>query len=348
MQRVNYKMIVLARESRGYTQTELAALINIPQGNLSRMERGDIPLKDENLEKVCEVLKYPKSFFYQQNQICPADTYYRKAVSVDQKTKLKVEAIMNIYKFNIEEMLKDLEIPTNNIPILSEQYESAEKMAMYVRSYWGVPKGPIDNLSKIIEDNGIIIIQMDFETDKIDGRTILTSTGHPIIFINSLAPGDRQRTTLAHELGHLILHMGNMPLFGRDEETEAYNFGNEFLMPLSEVKYDFNNNISLEKIADIKRVWKVSMQSILYRVQDKKLATYNRCRYLWSQISSRGWRKSEPIEIPKENPTLVSRMVNMFIADLGYSKDEIAGILNVEKTEFENRYLTVKGKLRVA
>jgi Zn-dependent peptidase ImmA (M78 family) len=189
---------------------------------------------------------------------------------------------------------------------------------------------------------------MDFETDKIDGRTILTNTGHPIIFINANASGDRQRLTLAHEIGHLILHLGNMPLFGRDEEAEAWNFGMEFLMPIAEVKYDFNNSINLEKLADLKRVWKVSMQSILYRIQDKGLATYNQCRYLWSQFSTRGWKKAEPIEIPKETPTLISRMVNMFISDLGYTKDEMANILNVEKEEFENRYLTVKGKLRVA
>ena len=348
MQRVNHKMIVLARESRGLTQTELAKLMGIPQGNLSRMERGDIILKDENLENLCTILKYPESFFYQDNQICAADTYYRKAVTVDQKTKLKAEAIMNIYKFNIEEMLKDLEVSTNNIPVLREQYESAEKMAMYLRSYWNIPKGAIENLSKVAEDNGIIIIQMDFETDKIDGRTILTNTGHPIIFINSNAPGDRQRLTLAHEIGHLILHLGNMPLFGRDEETEAWNFGLEFLMPMVEVKYDFNNNINLEKLADLKRVWKISMQSILYRIQNSGLATYNQCRYLWSQISARGWKKVEPIEIPKETPTLMNRMVNMFISELGYTKDEVANILKVEKEEFESRYLNVKGKLRVA
>ncbi|MCC8424368.1 hypothetical protein LJ658_05400 [Mucilaginibacter sp. UR6-11] len=50
---------------------------------------------------------------------------------------------------------------------------------------------------------------------------------------------------LAHEIAHLILHLGNMPLCGRDEEAEAWNFGMEFLMPISEVKYDLNNSISL-------------------------------------------------------------------------------------------------------
>lgn len=63
------------------------------------------------------------------------------------------------------------------------------------------------------DNNGIIIIQMGFETDKIDGRTILTNTGYLIIFINANASGDRQRLTLTNELGHLILHLGNMPVF---------------------------------------------------------------------------------------------------------------------------------------
>lgn len=341
-------MIQLARESRGYSQTELAVLLDIAQGNLSRIERGDVGVTDSNFEKLCKVLNYRKEFFYQENQISNPDTHYRKAVVLDQKTKLKAEAIMNIYKFNIEEMLKDLDISTSNIPVMRDQYDSAEKIAIYLRSYWNLPKGAIDNLSKILEDNGIIIVQMDFETDKIDGRTILTNTGHPIIFINKNLSGDRQRLTLAHELGHVILHSSNMPVFGRDEEEEAFNFGIEFLMPLSECKYDLTGNLTLERLADLKRVWKVSMQAILYRVQAQKILTYNKCRYLWAQISTRGWKKSEPIDIPKEASTLIGRMLNMFTNELEYSKEDLAAIFKLNVSEMEDRYFAKSGKLRVA
>jgi len=351
MDKLNPKMIILARESRGKTQTELAALLQIPQGNLSRMERGDVGVNEQVLEGLSQILNYPIEFFFQTNQIHVPDTHYRKAAILDQKTKLKAEALMNIYMFNIDAMLQDLDIPTNNIPIMRDQYDSPEKIAQYVRSYWSVPKGPIDNLSKLVEDNGIIVIQIDFETDKIEGRTIFSNTGHPIIFINKNSSGDRQRLTLAHELGHLILHSNTMPIFGRDEEPEAFNFGIELLMPLSECKYDLTSNLTLERLSDLKRIWKVAMQAILYRVQEKEIVTYNRCRYLWSQINARGWRKSEPIIIPQEKPTLLGRMISMLTEskyEINYTKKDLSVIFKISEEEVEERFLKQTGKLRVA
>ena len=343
---MNYKMLQLARESRGYTQTELAEILSIPQGNLSRMERGEIGIKDEHLKNLCAVLNYPKEFFQLTNQISTTDTHYRKALALEQKTKLKAEAIMNIWKFNIEEMLKSFDV-TLNVPSLSEMHDSPERVAKFLRGFWNIPRGSIDNLLEVIENNGIIVILMDFGTDKIDGRTIVTDTGHPIIFLNKDSSGDRQRLTLAHELGHVIMHTTKLATFAIDEEEEAFRFGIEFLMPLSETQYDMTDKLSIEKLADLKRVWKVSMQSILYRAQKQELVTYNRCRYLWSMFSSKGWRKSEPIEIKKESPTLTNRMIKLLSENLGYSKEEIAKMFAINIGEYEQRFTSAEKKMRI-
>lgn len=349
MDKINYKMIQLARESRGKNQTELAEIIDIPQGNLSRMERGEVGVKEEILEKMSVALQYPKTFFTQQNEIYPPNIHFRKRATLDQKTLLKADAIMNIYRFNIQEMLRSLDLSNRNTPIISEQYDTPEKVAIFLRSYWNVPKGSINDLSKLIEDNGIIVIQIDFETDKIDGRSVMTDTGHAIIFVNKNSSGDRQRLTIAHELGHIIMHVNTIPAFARDEEDEAFRFASEFLMPYSESRYDFTGRLTLEKLADLKRVWKVSMQSILKRAQQLEIIEYNRARYLWSQFNTLGIRRKEPIEIPQEVPTLASRMVNMFLTQLDYTKEDLAGIFRIHLKEVEERYLSPKtNKLRVA
>ena len=312
------------------------------------MERDDIGVKEEILERISEALNYPKDFFYQDNIICPSDTHYRKSISIDQKTLLRAEAIMNIYKFNVEELLKSLDLSTKNVPVLSEQYDSPEKVAKFIRSYWKIPKGSIDNLTKVAEDNGIIVIYIDFETDKIEGRTIIASTGHPIVFINKNSSSDRQRLTLSHEIAHVILHANNMPVMGRDEEEEAYKFAHEFLMPYSECQYDLNNKLTLEKLADLKRIWKVSMQAILERAKNQELITDSRYRYLQSQISNKGWKKREPLEPVKEMPTLLDKMVKIFIGELEHSKEEMAKIFKLNMGEFEERYMTKNYKLRIA
>jgi len=346
--RINYKMIQLARESRGYSQTELADKLSILQSKLSRLESGTIKPKTEDIEAISVALKYPAEFFCQDNQICTTDTHYRKAVAIDQKTKLKAEAIMNIYKFNIEEMLKSLDMGNKNIPIMNDQFNSPEKIAMYLRSYWSVPKGPINDVSQLLESNGIIIIQIDFETDKIDGRTIITDTGHPIIFVNKNAPGDRQRQTIGHELGHVILHLVPTPIFGVDEEAEAWIFGSEFLMPLAECQYDISSGLTLAKLADLKRYWKVSMSSIVTKANKSKLLTANQAKYLYSQMNARGWKRSEPIPIPKETPTLINRMANVFLDEMLYTKQELADSFKISLEELEDRYFKSSNKLRIA
>ena len=61
-----------------------------------------------------------------------------------------------------------------------------------------------------------------------------TVDGIPVVVVGRGWPGDRQRFTLAHELGHLVLH-------GRlasdvDEEAAANRFAGAFLAPADEVR----------------------------------------------------------------------------------------------------------------
>lgn len=69
------------------------------------------------------------------------------------------------------------------------------------------------DLAEILNDiYGISIYYSD--TDKFDGYLGLEkvdSQNKPMIVLNSNQPEDRQLFTLAHELGHLIIHYGYLP-----------------------------------------------------------------------------------------------------------------------------------------
>src|ERR1700733_7023672 len=62
--KVNKELITLARESRGKSQSDLAELIGVRQGTISKYESGMIDVSDEDLEKLSSVLEYPKDFFF--------------------------------------------------------------------------------------------------------------------------------------------------------------------------------------------------------------------------------------------------------------------------------------------
>lgn len=350
---INPAMISMARESRGFNQTELANKMDVSVSTASRLEFGNINA-EEYLDLLSDVLNYPKSFFSQNFSIQPPNVHYRKRLTLSPKTLRKADAQMNIYRGNIEKMLNTITLEQSNLPIIVEnKYASPKKLAMYLRSFWSVPKGAIKDLVTLVEKHGIIVILFDFETDKIDGRSMMTEDGHPVIFLNKFFPGERQRLTLAHELGHICMHLETYPTYARDEEAEAFEFASEFLMPEYEIRYDLSQKLTLEKLADLKRVWKVSMGAILYWAEKLNCISPNQSRYLWSQYSANGYKRTEPLAIPLDQPTLFNRLINIYMQVLGLkddnvSKEEIAKIFCLNIDEFLKKVFSTTSTLRIA
>ena len=66
--------------------------------------------------------------------------------------------------------------------------------------------------------------------------SILADSKFPVVFSNKRSLGDRQRFTLAYELGHLVMHLQTNPSFTRDISHEANEFAAEFLMPEKDIR----------------------------------------------------------------------------------------------------------------
>ena len=62
--KINPKQLIIAREYREYSQTELATKIKgLSQSNLSKFEKGIGILSEEILLKIFECLNFPAPFF---------------------------------------------------------------------------------------------------------------------------------------------------------------------------------------------------------------------------------------------------------------------------------------------
>jgi hypothetical protein len=64
-------------------------------------------------------------------------------------------------------------------------------------------------------------------------------------------------------------------------------------------------------------------------------------------MGSLGYRRNEPVSIPIEKPGLITEIVNAYVSDLGYSKDELASVLQVNVLELDRIYFGSKGKLKL-
>ncbi|HSH64808.1 MAG TPA: helix-turn-helix transcriptional regulator, partial [Bacteroidia bacterium] len=94
--RLNPKMIALARESRGLSQLELAEKLALSASHMSRIEQDFTEVGEHHLKALSGVLGYPEEFFYQEGETLPPALALRKRNKVSQKVLLPIEAEVNI------------------------------------------------------------------------------------------------------------------------------------------------------------------------------------------------------------------------------------------------------------
>lgn len=304
-------MIGLAREAAGLTQSGLAKLAGVSQSRVSKVEEGCAVLTQQELQRWSEILNQPLRLFFHKGPTRPASlSFYRKTASVPIRAFDSFNARMNIRRLCLIEELNGRQIPNSiklpHFPVTS--VPEAIEAARMTRAVWNIPSGPIDNVVNLVESAGCIVEFFDFGTDKIDGLAIGGGTDQRFVFLNRDYPIDRRRLSLAHELGHLIMHREI-----RDSvEDEAWAFAGEFLMPSAEIGPHLFP-LSIEKLAQLKLKWRVSMQAILKRAKELGKIQPRYYQFLWMRLGQFGYRKSEPYadQIPPENPTpLEDRMRN--------------------------------------
>lgn len=346
MTRFNHPMLTLAREARALTQSELAALLSIGQGTLSKYETGFLQPPEEFVTELGRALDYPGSFFYEEDRPYGFPPFhYRKRKKLSAKALGRINAEMNIRRLHIKKFSISFDLKTNRfIPevdldeyrMRTKRRPDIEDIARSVREAWMLPRGPINNMVDLLEENGGIVVPCDFQTDLLDAISQRIDGMPVLFFVNINAPADRVRYTLAHELGHMVLHTTTL----KDDdkmEDEADQFAGAFLMPAEEIRPQLRR-FDLRQLANMKGYWKVSMQAIAYRADRLRLITPYQNKMFWIEMSKLGYRKREPNEPPKESSKLLKQMVEFHRKKLDYSSSDLAALLHLSVAEFGAMY----------
>jgi len=337
------EMLRLARQRMGFTQKHAAAMLGIAQPVLSRFENGASDPDDAFLLKASQVYDLPRAFFDLREPV------YGPPVSVHPLPRAKadisardldmVTAELNIRAMQMRRFLDAVDFqPATDLPILDiESFGSAEKVAGIVRAHWRLPPGPIKNLTSLAERAGVIVGTSDFGGASVSGMTFKVPAQPPLVLLNAHHPADRMRFTLAHELGHLAMHRFPTPTM----EDEANEFASCLLMPSSDIGAAFKGRrVTLQLLAALKPEWKVAMQALLMRAKTLGCIDYNQARYLWQQISARGWRLREPSELDfeYEKPTVIKSMIKNHLEILGFSVADLCNLVPIYEREFIRLY----------
>ena len=330
---VNHGLLRIARQAKGLSQGEAASKLSIRQAVLSRYENALSPPSDKFLDLASLHYEVPISFFRQPDAVLGAPVsvhpMWRKKTSVTIKEMDAIVAELNIRVMHIRRMLRGVDwTPQATIPELDiEEYEEdIERVAAMVRAHWRIPQGPLQDLTAIMERAGIIIIHSPLGGSSVSGVTMTVPGISPIIILNNEQPSDRGRFTLAHELGHLVMHQ--YP--NAHMEKQANSFASAFLMPADNMQTAFSGRIDLSRLASLKPEWKVSMQALLYRAQSLGHIEEAQASYLWRQFNRFRMKFREPIELdfPMERPGIISHMIKLHLDTFGYSRSEFAQALH--------------------
>ena len=163
------QMVILARESRGLSQSALASRMGIAQGTLSKVENGQAEATDELVEKLSDALGYPPAFFFDDYAARNLPiSFYRKRISTKIATVRAIRARINILRLHVQKLLLSVDLPECRVPSVNlSEYGSPERVARELRIRWHLPRGPIENLTEILEDAGVVIVRCDFGTNEV-------------------------------------------------------------------------------------------------------------------------------------------------------------------------------------
>lgn len=113
-------------------------------------------------------------------------------------------------------------------------------------------------------------------------------------------------------------------------EAEANAFASALLMPARDIRPHLSGRrLTIQSLAALKPVWRVSMAALLYRAKEIDAVTENQSQYLWWQMSASGYRKAVPpeLDLRVEMPTVLPETLRLHLEELGYGVSDLAQAL---------------------
>lgn len=266
------------RSIKGLNQQEISQRAGLSRVAYSSIENGKAAPRVSNLQKLADALEVSM-----EELIKPvpqlADVRFRKnnmnAREKNRRDQIVAEIAYWLKDFNfLEEVLGEV----SRFKLKNCGGKDPEDTADKARRILGLKSDdPINDICGLVENAGIKIKLIPLDLEKFFGLSAFDAGGNPAIIVNSsdTITVERQIFTVAHELGHILLHQGSYNAAEirepKIEEQEADQFAGYFLMPREAFLKSWKENQGLhwfDNVLHIKRIYKVSYQTVLRRLKD--------------------------------------------------------------------------------
>jgi Zn-dependent peptidase ImmA (M78 family)/DNA-binding XRE family transcriptional regulator len=326
--------LTLARMRRGITKSQLARLVGLSVRSISAFESGEMEPSAKTLSEIAASLRFPTSFFSRGPVDRPPVTSASfRALTSMTAAQRNAAVAAGALAIELNEWLESrFNLPTPNIPTL--RGASPEAAAEAIREHWQLGQRPIRNVIHLLEQHGVRVFSLAQECRQVDAFS-LWRAGTPLVFLNTVKSAERSRFDAAHELGHLALHRHGGPhCRGRDAERESDVFASAFLMPRASVLAVAPRFATLDALLKLKKQWNVSVAALVHRLHAVGLLTEWHYRTLMVEISTRGYRTTEPETTERETSQILTKMFASLRAR-GVTRATLASELCVQSADID-------------
>ena len=336
----------LARSASGLSLRSLEAKIGnrVTAQAIGKYERDESMPSSGVLITLADSLGVSVDYLVGDQEMVLESVDFRKKRIISKREESQVEAkVLHFLEryLMVEELLHLPSIEWNcpreaPYPVMHNFLE-ADRAAQSLRDHWGLGNDPIPNLVELLEEQGIKVLSVDLKNiDGLMARVHRAGKGAvPVIVVNGMDWGERQRFTLAHELGHLILEVADRV----NEEKAAHRFAGAFLMPADGLWAEigkYRTAIGWGELFELKKLFGVSVQAITYRCKDLGIFNMTTFRRLFKAFTRLGWRRppyKEPNTRKVEEPKRFERLTFRALAERAISESKAAELLGLSVEE---------------
>ena len=277
----NTEMIALnvkrLRKTSGLSQVQLAKAAELSLAGYRNIETGKSIPRVDTLTALAAALQVPI-----QEMVTPVPHLKAVRFRSHKRLRSRSDVLATVSRWlsdftDLEQLLNDrsdYSIGNKNSPTNRDPVSAAKR----VREVFGLRDDEsIHDICGLLESKGIKVLSYAVQSDAFFGLSVAPGDGGPAVIVNTWdrIPVERWIFTAAHELGHLSLHLQDYDVDQieepKSEEREANLFAAHFLMPAEAFQREWDDTRGMafvERVMKVKRIFRVSYRTVLYRLSE--------------------------------------------------------------------------------
>jgi len=332
-----------ARKMAGFSMDTLARQVGVSKQAISKYEHGQAMPRSGVLLDMAEALDVAVDFFLRPNAMpVLTELAYRahhsklgkkQKATIEEMTCEWLERYLELESLLPADYHAQFEVPMDvHMPVRS--LEDVEQRAIDLREAWHLGMGALGSLTEVLELNGVKVHFVD-APDGFDGLSYWADDLVPVVVVTRKVPGDRQRLSMAHELGHLLLKVSD----DVHVEKAALRFAGALLVPQPTARRVLGrtrSNLGVQELDVLKHTYGLSMQAWVHRAWQLGVITTATKNRIVKKFRSEGWHTHEPgRQYPRESTQRMRRLAAMAVAEGYIGEAKAAELLNKKMTDLD-------------